>query len=396
MGRRARGRRRGRDMLFLVSLFHLPLANATAINMTSPLIISRAGRLVPRASGSVRRGGSRSASASRASCCIIQPQAEGFDGYALVCVLSTVLLSVRDLVTRRVHAAVPSILVTLSNTVAVTLLAGALSLFGGWRAFTVFELGYLAVVAVFLSTAYYLIVVSTRRGDLSLIAPFRYTALLFATIAGFVIWGDKPNALAWGGIALVIASGNLRLAREPPRATPRSRRTDRELSRACTPSARRRGSRRTTGRASAAPTPGTLLPTCAAAAPTRACSRAFSFVTSCVRRSWTWIRCQPNGVRTGAESSPGWSAFIARSKSGTVSPGDTHPRSPPFAALASSELAFAWSSNFAPCSIRFADALDLDLRVVVRRGLVHLDENVPQARLLDDRRASCGCGSRAA
>jgi drug/metabolite transporter (DMT)-like permease len=49
--------------------------------------------------------------------------------------------------------------------------------------------------------------ISTRRGDLSLIAPFRYTAILFATVAGFVIWGDTPNALAWCGIALVIASG---------------------------------------------------------------------------------------------------------------------------------------------------------------------------------------------
>ena len=124
-----------------------------------------------------------------------------------MCLLSTVLLSVRDIVTRRVHAGVPSILVTLSNTIAVTLLAGGLSLVEGWRAFTAFEVGLLAVVAVFLSTAYYLIVISTRRGDLSLVAPFRYTALLFATVAGFVIWGDTPNALAWCGIALVIASG---------------------------------------------------------------------------------------------------------------------------------------------------------------------------------------------
>jgi len=67
--------------------------------------------------------------------------------------------------------------------------------------------GYLAVVAVFLATAYYLLVVSTRHADLSLIAPFRYTALLFATVAGFVVWGDTPNALAWGGIALVVGSG---------------------------------------------------------------------------------------------------------------------------------------------------------------------------------------------
>ena len=127
-------------MLFLVSLFHLPLANATAINMASPLIISVLAALFLRE----RLGPSRWVAIGIGFVgvlCIIQPQAEGFDGYALVCVLSTVLLSVRDLVTRRVHAAVPSILVTLSNTIAVTVFAGALSVFEGWRAFSVFEVG---------------------------------------------------------------------------------------------------------------------------------------------------------------------------------------------------------------------------------------------------------------
>jgi len=193
-------------MLFLVSLFHLPLANASAINMTSPLIITvlavvflgeRLGppRWVAAGVGFLGVG------------LIIQPQAEGFDGYALVCLLATLLLSVRDLVTRRVHADVPSILVTLSNMLAVMLLAGGLSVFEGWQPFRAFEMGLLAVAAVFLSSAYYLLVISTRRGDLSLVAPFRYTALLFATVAGFAVWGDTPNALAWSGIALIIASG---------------------------------------------------------------------------------------------------------------------------------------------------------------------------------------------
>ena len=75
-------------MLFLVSLFHLPLANASAINMTSPLIITvlavvflgeRLGpaRWVAVGVGFLGVG------------LIIQPRAEGFDGYALVCLLST-------------------------------------------------------------------------------------------------------------------------------------------------------------------------------------------------------------------------------------------------------------------------------------------------------------------
>jgi len=193
-------------MLFLVSLFHLPLANATAINMTSPLIIT----VLAAALLGERLGPARWTAVGvgfLGVLLIIQPQAEGFNVYALVCLLATVLLSVRDLVTRRVHSGVPSIMITLSNTFAVTLLAGGLSVIEGWRPFSGFEMALLAVAAVFLSTAYFLIVFSTRRGDLSLIAPFRYSALLFATIAGFVVWGDTPNALGWSGIALVVASG---------------------------------------------------------------------------------------------------------------------------------------------------------------------------------------------
>ena len=41
----------------------------------------------------------------------------------------------------------------------------------------------------------------------ALIAPFRYTGLLFATSASYVVWGDEPNVLAWCGIALLIGSG---------------------------------------------------------------------------------------------------------------------------------------------------------------------------------------------
>lgn len=207
-------------MLFLVSLFHLPLANASAINMTSPLFIGVLAAFflgerldLPRwlAIGVGFLG----------VVLVIQPQAEGFNVYALVCLLATLLLSVRDLVTRRVPAGVPSILITLSNTFAVTLLAGGLSMVEGWRAFAAFEIGLLAVAAVFLSVAYFLLVFSTRHGDLSLIAPFRYTALLFATVIGFVVWSERPNLLGWAGIALIIASGIyvLRVSRRARAAT---------------------------------------------------------------------------------------------------------------------------------------------------------------------------------
>ena len=209
------------SMLYLVSLFHLPISSATAINMTSPLIITALAAVMLG-----ERVGPHAWLATAVGfvgvLLIVQPQTEGINGYAILCALATVLLSVRDLLTRRVHVGIPSILVTLSTTVAVTLLAGALALLEGWSPVGAFDLGLLAIAAAFLATAYFLIVSSTRKGDLSLIAPFRYSGLLFATIVGFVVWGDIPNALGWSGIVLLIGSGIhvLRASRRARAASP--------------------------------------------------------------------------------------------------------------------------------------------------------------------------------
>jgi len=206
------------SLLFLVSLFHLPIGSATAINMASPLFITLLAALLLHE----RVGPSlwlATAAGFVGVLLVIQPRLEGFNVYALVCLASTVLLSVRDLTTRRVHAGVPSILLTLATTVMVTLIAGVITLRQGWVPFGVSDVGLLGLAAVFFSAAYFLVVRSTRRGDLSLVAPFRYTGLLFAGIVGFVVWGDVPNALAWGGIVLVIASGIYVLRRSRPART---------------------------------------------------------------------------------------------------------------------------------------------------------------------------------
>lgn len=192
--------------LYLVSLFHLPIASATAINMTSPLIITvlAVGFLDARIGGSqwIATG-----AGFVGVLLIVQPGVEGFNGYALLCLLSTLLIAVRDLITPRVGADVPTVLVTLSTALAVTLLGGALSLLEGWAPVAAADFGLLAVAAAFLAGAYLLVISSMRSSDLWLVAPFRYSMLLFALIVGYLVWGDVPNALAWCGVVLVIATG---------------------------------------------------------------------------------------------------------------------------------------------------------------------------------------------
>lgn len=201
---------------YLVSLFHLPIANATAINMASPLFI--VALAVPLLGERVdARRWAAIAAGFAGVLLVIQPRIEGFNGYALLCLVATLLHSVRDLVVRRIPSGIPSLAITLATAVSVTLLAGLLSIVQGWQPLGLREFALLACASVFLASGYHLIIRSTRMGDMSTIAPWRYTGLLWALIVGWVIWGDLPNALGWAGIALLIAAGVYLVRRERSR-----------------------------------------------------------------------------------------------------------------------------------------------------------------------------------
>ena len=91
---------------------------------------------------------------------------------------------------------------------AVTLLSGRRGLVQEWQPVSAHSSALLAAASVFLGGGYFLLTVAMRGGEMSLIAPFRYTGLLFALVLGFLVWGDVPNALAWAGIALLVAAGS--------------------------------------------------------------------------------------------------------------------------------------------------------------------------------------------
>ena len=53
----------------------------------------------------------------------------------------------------------------------------------------------------------WLLTVSFRYAEASLLAPFEYLAMVFAAIVGFVFWGEVPVLTTWIGGAIIAASG---------------------------------------------------------------------------------------------------------------------------------------------------------------------------------------------
>jgi drug/metabolite transporter (DMT)-like permease len=138
---------------------------------------------------------------------IVQPRGEGFNGYSLLCLLSTFFVACRDLYTRRINPSTPSILITIGTAIAVTATGVGLSLFQEWKPIDTWQLAMLAAASVFLSCGYMLLIRAMRAGDVSVIVPFRYSGLIAALTIGFVVWREIPNALAWVGIALLVSAG---------------------------------------------------------------------------------------------------------------------------------------------------------------------------------------------
>ena len=61
--------------------------------------------------------------------------------------------------------------------------------------------------------AHFLMIEALRLGDAGLVSPFRYTAILWATIAGVLVWQEVPGAMTMIGAALLVVSGILIIRR---------------------------------------------------------------------------------------------------------------------------------------------------------------------------------------
>lgn len=192
--------------LYLAALFHLPLANVTAINLSSPLFIALLARLLLGEQVNMGRWAAI-ALGFAGVLLVVQPQPDDFNLYAWLSVIATLVYSFRDLMTRKLPHTIPSILVTLATATVVWAMAAVVLVFQGWKPMDWRDVGLLGIASVFLSTGYYAIIAAMRESELSVVAPFRYVGLMWALVLGFVVWGDIPNPLAWAGILLLIGAG---------------------------------------------------------------------------------------------------------------------------------------------------------------------------------------------
>ncbi len=203
----------GGTYFFLTALFHMPIANVSAILQALPLSVSLAAALFLREPLGWRRM-TAIVIGFAGVLLIIQPGGADFSSYSLYALASVACVTLRDVAVRRLSRAVPSVFVALVAAVGVTTLGAIGSLFIEWAAFTTKSALQLTGASLFLIVGYICSVAAMRVGEIAFVAPFRYSSLLVALILGVVIFGEWPNALALTGATLVVATGLFTLYRE--------------------------------------------------------------------------------------------------------------------------------------------------------------------------------------
>jgi drug/metabolite transporter (DMT)-like permease len=210
----------GGTILLLAAIVNLPLANATAILQVLPLAITLGAALTFGEPVGWRRW-LAIAAGFIGVLIIVRPGVDGFNQFSLFALISVIFCAVRDLATRRIPASIPSLFITLVTAVTVTIAgAGILVPLGGWTPPSGRALGLLAFAAVLLLIGYQCIIMALRSGDISAVAPFRYSALLWAMLFGYLVFGDRPDAMMVTGAAIIVLSGLYAFYRERVRARP--------------------------------------------------------------------------------------------------------------------------------------------------------------------------------
>jgi drug/metabolite transporter (DMT)-like permease len=149
---------------------------------------------------------------------IVKPSPQTITIYEFFAVGAVIVVALRDLITKRIPAHVPLLVIAFANAVFITVSGLGVGLAQGFRAVETWQLALLLGAGLMVTISYFFIVATVRLGDLSATAPFRYSEVVFAIIAGILVFGEYPDAISYLGMALVIAAGLFAAHREAAQA----------------------------------------------------------------------------------------------------------------------------------------------------------------------------------
>jgi drug/metabolite transporter (DMT)-like permease len=201
---------------FVIALVHIELADIYSVLLTTPFLMTILAVVLLKEPVGWRRwlaivGG------LAGSLLIIKPSAHGFNYWAAVAFLAALSGALRDYVTVKIHATISTVEVTLMGAIFTATAAGAAFLFGigqAWKAIAINDAYFVLAMAAASLTGTVLLIQSCRIGPLYIAAAFRFMLLVWGGVAGYVVFGNVPDAWSLTGAVIIVMCALYVLYRE--------------------------------------------------------------------------------------------------------------------------------------------------------------------------------------
>ena len=203
------------------ALARLPLADATAIGFSSPLItVALAGlwlgervRIYRWSAVLLGFAGVIVMLAPHLSVAQFSVMSAAASLGAVLAVLAAVFNALAVIQTRRLTDSETTSSIVLYFSL-ICMVIGLMTLPFGWHRPDTTELIVLVMIGVLGGVGHLLLTESYRYTSASLIAPFDYVAILWAFAFGYFLFGEVPEPMVFAGAAIVIAAGLFVIWRE--------------------------------------------------------------------------------------------------------------------------------------------------------------------------------------
>lgn len=197
---------------FFTAIRYIPLADAVAIGFVAPLFVVALSvpllgeRVGPRRWMAVLIG-------LGGTFVIIRPGfAEVHWAYGLVILLALIFASF--VITTRILTRTEQTIPMLFYTALVGTAGASLILPFVWQTPSLEQWGLMALMGALGGASHLLLIHAYRVATASLLAPFQYAQIVFATFYGWLVFGDFPDRWMIAGTTILVASGLYVLHRE--------------------------------------------------------------------------------------------------------------------------------------------------------------------------------------
>ena len=194
-------------LFFITAISLIPLSTVSAILQAAPLLVTLGAASIFREKVGWRRW-SAVFIGFMGVVLIVKPGLDSFQPASILALLGVICLSLRDLLTRQIDKCIPSLSLSIYAFFAAALGGCLLVPFNDhFVELSVTQFLMILVSTLVMCFAYLMLVFATRAGDVSVIAPFRYTRLIFALILAVLVLGERPDSSILIGASVIIATG---------------------------------------------------------------------------------------------------------------------------------------------------------------------------------------------